>query len=168
MRRAPALALSALAWLVGVPLAHGAIPWALSLVGPRFGWSDGRPSSGNWLGLIPVALGCALLAWVAATSFSRVADLPETLELNWVPKVFLTSGPYAHTRNPMYVGELALWLGWATMLGSLPVLCGAVVLGLAMRRAVRREERALEASYGDPYRRYSNAVPRWLGHVRSR
>lgn len=168
MRRAPALALSALAWIVGVPLAHGAIPWALSLVGPRFGWGDGGPSLGNWLGLVPLAFGGALLAWVAVTGLSRVRELPETLEVNWQPKLFLASGPYARTRNPMYVAELALWLGWAILLGSVPVLCGATVLGFGMSRLVPREERALEASYGDSYRRYVDAVPRWLGRVRSR
>ena len=161
MRRASAIALSALVWLVGVPRAHGVLPWLLSLVGPRF------VSRWNQLGLVPLAFGVALLVSIAVTSLSRLPDLPETLELNWTPKLFISSGPYAYSRNPMYVAELALWLGWAILLGSLTVLGSAAILGWAMTRIVPREERALEASYGDSYRRYRDAVPRWLGRVRS-
>jgi hypothetical protein len=29
----------------------------------------------------------------------------------------------------MYIGELALWLGWAILYGSIPVLIGVAVLG---------------------------------------
>jgi protein-S-isoprenylcysteine O-methyltransferase Ste14 len=166
MRRAPALALSALAWIVGVPLVHGAIPWALSLVGPRFGWSGGGPSLANGLGLIPLALGAALLAWVAGTGLARVGELPETLDVNWQPKLFLANGPYTYTRNPMYVGELGLWLGWALWFGSPLVAAGAGVLFAAMTRAIRREERDLTARFADSYRQYLDAVPRWVGRMR--
>jgi len=168
MKRAPALALSALVWSVGVPLAHGAIPWALSFVGPRLGWRAGRPSLGNELGLVPLAFGGALLAWVAVTGLARVRELPETLELSWQPKLFLASGPYACTRNPMYVGELALWLGWGLWFGSPLVALGAALLFAAMTRAIRREERDLGARFADSYPQYLDAVPRWLGRVRWR
>jgi hypothetical protein len=29
-------------WLVAIPLAHAALPWALSSFSPRYGWTDGR------------------------------------------------------------------------------------------------------------------------------
>ena len=166
VRRAPALAISALAWLVGVPLAHGVIPWALSLVGPRFGWSDGAPSAWNGVGLLAVALGAGLLVWVALTGLANLRELPETVELDWTPKLFLASGPYAYTRNPMYVGELALWLGWAIWFGSPLVACGAALLFAAMSRLVRREEADLAARFGDAARRHAESVPRWLGRRR--
>ena len=37
-------------WLVGVPLAHSALPWALSWLAPRYGWTAGYPGTWNWLG----------------------------------------------------------------------------------------------------------------------
>jgi protein-S-isoprenylcysteine O-methyltransferase Ste14 len=66
----------------------------------------------------------------------------------------------------MYVGELALWLGWAILYGSIPVLIGFAVLGGVVARLAPREERALEAKFGDVYRHYKARVPRWLGVAR--
>lgn len=156
VKRPAAIALSLAAWLVGVPLAHGVVPWLIASVGPRLagGW--------NALGLAPLALGAALLLWVALTSLGELGQLPANVDVNWKPKLFLARGPYAHTRNPMYVGELALWLGWAVWLGSPLVAVGAALLFAAMQRTIRREERDLETQFGDAYRSYSAAVPRWL------
>ena len=38
-----ALALAPLVWLVAIPAVHAGVPWALSHLGPRYGWSDGSP-----------------------------------------------------------------------------------------------------------------------------
>jgi protein-S-isoprenylcysteine O-methyltransferase Ste14 len=156
MKRAPAIAVSMLVWLIGVPLVHAGLPWLLSLVGPRWvgGWSS--------LSAVPIAAGVALLFWVAVTGLSRLGELGDDVELNWQPKLFLAEGPYHWTRNPMYVGELALWLGFALWFGSPVVLGGAVALFLAMERMIRREEGDLEARFGDEFRRYAATVPRWL------
>jgi protein-S-isoprenylcysteine O-methyltransferase Ste14 len=156
VKRPAAIALSLAAWLVGVPLAHGLVPWLIARVGPRF--------AGAWnaLGLVPFALGAALLAWVALASLGELGRLPAKVELNWKPKLLLARGPYAHTRNPMYVGELALWLGWAVWLGSPLIAVAAALLFAAMQRLIRREERDLQTEFGDAYRSYAAAVPRWL------
>jgi protein-S-isoprenylcysteine O-methyltransferase Ste14 len=72
-------------------------------------------------------------------------------------------GPYAFTRNPMYLAEVALWLGWAIYFGSSGVLVAEVVLWTIVSFVVvPREERTLEAVFGEPYARYNNGVPRWL------
>jgi protein-S-isoprenylcysteine O-methyltransferase Ste14 len=62
----------------------------------------------------------------------------------------------------MYIGELALWLGWALLFGSPAVLAGGLVLLVLMNRVIRREEAALDAQFGDAYRAYQATVPRWL------
>ena len=157
------LGLILLAWLMGVPLAHGVVPWLLSLVGPRFGWSDAAPSLANGVGLAPIAAGAALLAWVMRAHLSRARELPERIEVDWKPKYLLAVGPYRWSRNPMYVGELSLWLGWAVWFGSPTVLAGAIALALLMQRAISREEVALTEAFGDDYRAYRASVPRWLG-----
>ncbi len=41
---------------------HVVLPWAISLIAPRYGWADGRPGVWNVLGLIPVAVGLAMIA----------------------------------------------------------------------------------------------------------
>lgn len=159
MKRPAAIAASLAVWLVGVPLAHGAVPWAIGQIPPSF--------AGPWsrLGLVPLAFGTLVLAWVALTGLGSVREMPGEVSLDWQPKVFLARGPYAHTRNPMYVAELALWLGWAIWTGSPLVLLGGVLLFAAMQRMVRREERDLATHFGDAYRAYCSRVPRWLGHA---
>ena len=42
-----ALALAPVVWLVAVPAVHAGIPWALSHLGPRYGWADGEPAGWN-------------------------------------------------------------------------------------------------------------------------
>jgi protein-S-isoprenylcysteine O-methyltransferase Ste14 len=157
------LALAPAIWLVGVPAAHAGVPWVLSRLGPRHGWAAGQPTAWNLLGCVPSAAGVALLAWVMAFGFAHARDLPERVSIDWSPAILLTGGPYAFSRNPMYVGELAIWLGWTILYANLPVLIGLAFLAALVGLLAPREERALEAKFGDVYRRYKARVPRWLG-----
>jgi protein-S-isoprenylcysteine O-methyltransferase Ste14 len=117
----------------------------------------------NLLGLIPIIIGTACLVWIMVL---HVARTPEQVKLEWTPIYLLRSGPYACTRNPMYVAELALWFGWALFYGNVAVLIGFLFLWMVMNfRVVPREERALEARFGDTYLQYKNRVPRWLGRT---
>jgi protein-S-isoprenylcysteine O-methyltransferase Ste14 len=157
VKRPATIALWVGAWVIGVPLVHGVLPWAIARLGPSF------PGAWSWLGMLSLALGALLLGWVALASLADLDQLPEQVDLDWKPKLFLSRGPYAHTRNPMYVGELALWLGWALWFGSPLVAFAGAILFLGMQRLIRREERDLETQFGEDYRRYAAAVPRWLG-----
>jgi protein-S-isoprenylcysteine O-methyltransferase Ste14 len=75
----------------------------------------------------------------------------------------VVTGPYRFTRNPMYVsltaasGGIALLTnGWWPLVLLLPAL-------LLVRCAViAREERYLEARFGDAYRQYTRRVRRWV------
>ena len=90
-------------WLLAIPLAHGVVPWVISLFWARHGWEAGQPNLWNLLGLVPVALGIAGLAWVMVTGFASVSQLPDRVKLGLAPILLLTSGPFAWSRNPMYV-----------------------------------------------------------------
>lgn len=75
----------------------------------------------------------------------------------------LTAGPYRWSRNPLYVGLLACYLGAALAalsVGALALL-GVAWAGLHWG-AVLPEERYLRARLGDPYTEYAAGVPRWL------
>jgi protein-S-isoprenylcysteine O-methyltransferase Ste14 len=140
---------------------HGVIPWAVSLLTPRYGWVSGRPGPWNLLGLVPVIAGVACLVWVMVNHITRT---PERVVLGSTPGYLLERGPYRFSRNPMYVAELALWLGWAILYGSIAVLVGSLLLWAAMNyRGIPREERNLEARFGEAYLHYKSRVPRWLG-----
>jgi protein-S-isoprenylcysteine O-methyltransferase Ste14 len=150
---------------VGVPLAHGVLPWALSRIGIRHGWEAGRPSAWNLIGLAPVAAGVVVLAWCFVGGLARVHELPRRMEGLGFP-LLMDWGPYAFSRNPMYVGEFTLWLGWSILYGSVAVLFGFLALVVTIALVVPREERGLEGRFGESYRRYKAAVPRWLGRPR--
>ena len=158
-----ALALAPIVWMVAVPAVHAGIPWALSHLGPRYGWVDGSPSGWNLLGYIPVATGAVLLVWIMIFGFSQNRNLPQWVPIDWSPAFLMTGGPYAFSRNPMYIGELALWLGLSVLYGSPAVLAGFAVWVAVMQRLAVREEVGLEAAFGDLYRRYKTRVPRWIG-----
>ena len=158
-----AIALVPIVLLTGIPVVHAGIPWALSHLGPRHGWTDGSPSGWNLLGYIPVAAGAILLVWIMIFDLTQYQNMPEQVPINWSPVILMTGGPYAFSRNPMYVGELSLWLGLAVLFGSPVVLGGFAVWIVVMRRLVVKEELGLEAAYGNLYREYKIHVPRWIG-----
>lgn len=73
------------------------------------------------------------------------------------------SGPYRVTRNPMYVGMAFLYVGLALPLGAIWSLAVLPAVLLAVDRiAIRREERYLEAKFGEEYCEYKGRVRRWL------
>ena len=159
-----ALILASLVWFVAIPLAHGVVPWAISSLTPRYGWTNGQPGTWNLPGVILVALGVALLSWVLVVG---MAQTPKKVKLGLTPSFLVRRGPYAFTRNPMYVAELGLWLGWAIFFGSIGVLVAAVVLiGVVNFTVVPREERSLERIFGQSYLQYKNSTPRWFGRPR--
>ncbi len=75
----------------------------------------------------------------------------------------VASGPFGLLRNPLYLGNIALWVGFALaarLVWLAPVIL--VLLGLEYHAIVRWEEGLLESRLGDGYRAYAARVPRWV------
>ncbi len=139
-------------------------PWAISLLMPRYGWAVGRPGLWNLLGLIPVVVGTTGLIW---TMSLHSAQSPEGVEWDLAKSYLLSQGPYAFSRHPMYLSELALLSGWVIFYGSVAVLIAFVVVCAVFNFVnVPLEERAMEARFGEAYLEYKNKVPRWIGKAR--
>lgn len=71
-----------------------------------------------------------------------------------------TGGPYAHTRNPLYLGSFLLGLGVVAAGGRwyfVPLFL--LFFFLVYGRTMRGEEELLEGLFGDRYRRYARHVP---------
>lgn len=159
-----AVILALFTWLIVIPLVHGVVPWAISTLMHRYGWEAGFPGFWNRLGLIPVTIAAALLIWILVLG---IAQTPDRVKLGLTPSFLMMRGPYRFTRNPMYLAELGLWLGWALFFGSPGVFIGCVaLLSVADLVILPREERGLEAAFGQAYLQYKNRVPRWLGKTR--
>ena len=133
------------------------------MLGPGYGWLGRVPALWNLLGLIPVAAGAVVLVWLMVLGLIEGAKLPERVELDWSPKILVTRGPCRFSRHPMYLAEAALWLGWAILYGSVGVLIGFLIVCIGVSVVAPREERALDAKFGEAYREYEAKVPRWLG-----
>ena len=78
-------------------------------------------------------------------------------------QVLTVAGPYAYTRNPLYLGSAILALGVAVAAHSrvaAVILCGyfAIVYGAVMRR----EERELQQHHGAAFEEYARSVPMFL------
>ncbi len=78
-----------------------------------------------------------------------------------------TSGPYAYTRNPLYLGSFLLGLGFTLGAGSwlLGIVFAALFLGIYFP-VMRVESRTLEEIFGESYQRYASKVPLFFPRLR--
>jgi protein-S-isoprenylcysteine O-methyltransferase Ste14 len=118
-------------------------PWSLpwpAWVGHACGWP--LLLAGLWLG-----------AW-AVRAAGRV-DLER-------PNQLVDRGPYALSRNPMYLAWTLGYVGVALVAGTAwPLVLLPVVL-VVTQVVVLQEERSLERRFGDAYRSYRTSVRRYL------
>ena len=76
----------------------------------------------------------------------------------------VSGGPFALTRNPMYVGMAGLLLGHAVWRGSPKALPPLALFVMVIDKVqIPPEETALSTLFGAEYDAYRSAVPRWLG-----
>jgi protein-S-isoprenylcysteine O-methyltransferase Ste14 len=71
-----------------------------------------------------------------------------------------TSGPYAYTRNPLYLGSFILALGAAVAARSWWIVVGMVVMFAAIYLPVIRSEEAYLREHFTQFADYASAVPR--------
>jgi protein-S-isoprenylcysteine O-methyltransferase Ste14 len=111
------------------------------------------------LGALMAVAGFALVLWGIRTfKRFRTAVYP-----NRAAKLVVDSGPFAFTRNPMYVGMTVFYLGFALLLTSYTALALLPLVLLTLGRLViRKEERHLLQKFPEAYAAYCARVPRWL------
>jgi protein-S-isoprenylcysteine O-methyltransferase Ste14 len=73
-----------------------------------------------------------------------------------------TSGPYAYTRNPLYLGSLLMGLGFAVAARSWWVGIVLVVMFVAIYLPVIRDEEAFLRQKFPEFEEYARRVPRML------
>jgi protein-S-isoprenylcysteine O-methyltransferase Ste14 len=122
---------------------HLTLPWKL----------PGRErlySSAGW-----ALLGAGVAISASAVRAASDVDLEQ-------PSTLISSGPYAISRNPMYVGWTLLYLGGALVTRSAWVIASVLVVAGFIHRDVLREEHTLEGAFGVEYTRYKMLVRRYL------
>lgn len=138
-----------------------AMPWLLL---HRHPMTMGGPPWLRWAGWILVALGVVMIVLCVRDLVRRGRGTPAPQ----VPPIHLvTSGLYRWTRNPMYVGILAVLLGESLAFWSRGLLIATVCTWMSMELFLQAfEERTLRRRFGAEYEAYLRAVPRWIGWPR--
>ena len=127
----------------------------LSLV---LGWSC-FPANARFTGFLLGLLGDGIfLTSVLTMRDSWRAGIPDRDKTE-----LITSGIYAYSRNPAFLGFDLMYLGTFLLLGNwLTGLCSAFAI-LTLHLQILQEERYLTAAFGDAYREYRRHVFRYLG-----
>jgi len=112
------------------------------------------------LGIALIVLGAALSAWGRLT-FSR--QRAEIIPSSDTHSALVESGPFAFTRNPMYLGIVIVAIGAALTAGTwLMWLVPIVIFVLDNFVIIPFEERSVERARGEAYRAYKARVRRWI------
>jgi protein-S-isoprenylcysteine O-methyltransferase Ste14 len=141
------------------PVAFG-VPFLLGLA---VTWRLGDPVTlGIWArpaGFILVAFVIPWDAWALASMVRhRTAILP-----GGATTTLLTTGPFAISRNPLYVGFIGWHLALGLLLGSVWALVGLPIAILAVLwGAILPEESYLAQKFGSVYEDYRKRVRRWV------
>lgn len=127
-------------------------PWAARLAESPLMWL---------IALLFAAPGLTLMIWTVGL-FARRGGGGSPAP--WDPiRNFIAVGPYRHVRNPMLIGVILMLVAMSAALTSWPLLGWAVFfIGLNTVYFIKSEEPGLERRYGETYRRYKAAVPRWI------
>jgi protein-S-isoprenylcysteine O-methyltransferase Ste14 len=113
-----------------------------------------KPTGTTILLGLPFALAGAMLRGLAAGTIRKDSQLA-------------TDGPYAWTRNPLYLGSFLLQLGFGVMSGSW-IAAGVTILPsfVIYPNVIRNEEGHLLRLFPEEFRKYCDAVPRFFPRFR--
>jgi protein-S-isoprenylcysteine O-methyltransferase Ste14 len=136
-----------------------ALAWALQTAAPWEAFDQALSVVPKGIGLGLAASGFLLdLAAMSALVRSQTAILP-----NAASTALVSSGVYSLTRNPIYLGNTLLLIGFAIALRwSWLALVTPLTIVAVSRLAIMREEKHLEARFGDDWRAYAARVRRWI------
>jgi len=101
---------------------------------------------------------------LAGSAFITAGLLIRAVASGYVQKneQLTTSGPYAYTRNPLYLGSLILAIGFAIAARSVWIALVLIILFLTIYLPVIRAEEAHLAQHFPEFEEYKLQVPRLL------
>lgn len=119
------------------------------------------PRWDRWLdvaGILVALSGQVLRALVIGLAYIRRGGLNKRIHAD----VLVTEGLFAHSRNPLYVGNYLGLVGFCLIHNSwLTYLIGLPLFGVAYLAIVLAEEQFLAAKFGADYEAYCRRVPRF-------
>ena len=138
----PALVVGLLVHFLWQPLRFFPEPW----IGHAVGW--------------PLIVACLVIVSWAWRTFSRVGENPDVCEPT---STLVTDGPFAFSRNPMYLSLTVANVGIALIVNAAwPIIFLPATLAVTHYGVIFREERYMERLFGEEYLRYKARVRRWI------
>ena len=135
---------------LGAPIAQ--------LLSIAFGWSH-LPANARFTGFCIGMLGDAVfLLSVLCMKDSWRAGIPDKDKTELV-----TTGIYAFSRNPAFLGFDLMYIGVLLLYGNLLTLGFSLFAMMMLHLQILQEERFLASTFGEPYREYCRRVFRYLG-----
>jgi protein-S-isoprenylcysteine O-methyltransferase Ste14 len=121
----------------------------------------GGPPAANIAGAVLILAGAGLVV-SGARAFRRAGTTIDPVHLDRAARL-VTTGIFARTRNPMYLGFAVMLLGWAALLAQAGALLGPVLFALFIQRfQITPEERMMAAKFGAAFEAYRTQVRRWV------
>ena len=120
--------------------------------------APGHMSATAWIvGAIVVVAG----EWVRLAGVAAAGTV--TRRRSRTVQRLVTYGIFAWVRNPLYVGNFLIWMGFTIISGVYWFLPLAIVIfAIEYSLIVRYEEGVLESIFGAEYLAYKQSTPRWI------
>lgn len=111
-------------------------------------------------------VGWLIILWAIGLVLASIRSLRESntsTDPLGTPSALITSGPFAFSRNPLYLAYFLTMLGTAFVLGSfsafIPPLLGFLLLD---KWIIPIEESTMAATFGATYEAYRQKTRRWV------
>lgn len=108
-----------------------------------------------WIGIAMYLSGIILALWARLT-MNKVWGIPG--EHSSQQKELTTTGPFAFSRNPIYLGFLLIYFGFSIAIRSWLIVL-RIPLALYFYKSALKEEKLLEKKFGQKYLSYKSRVP---------
>ena len=131
------------------------LPWILPI---SFLWSVG-------IGVVFLAVGFPIMA-ITIRSLSAHRAFGDEIYRSEEESKLVTTGPYAYTRNPLYLSSTILFIGWTLLLRLTFLLIVTTLFLPLFVRAAKWEEEELTDRFGEEYLSYKERVPFFLPRLR--
>ena len=110
--------------------------------------------------LILLALGFGSVLWAAGLFRKRGTEIVPASPTN---KFLIVDGPFAITRNPMYLGMTFILLGIAFFVGTLPMFIVPIAFFCLINCVfIPFEEEKMLRQFGEEFVKYKSCVRRWI------
>ncbi len=116
------------------------------------------PKPYNYFGIVLILFGVIINLWTDRLFKKEKINV----KYHKIPHKLITSGPFKISRNPMYLGMLAILLGIAILLQNLITFLFPIIFIIIIEKHISIEEKNLEKKFGKKYIKYKHKVRRWI------